>query len=83
MISTFGAHAWAVPAEQFAEAWNGAGSLDEAGHPIRRVAGGPTPRWALMARAAELRQQGFSLRVHTLGAATSGAVIATFPAAQS
>ena len=57
----------AVPAEQFAEAWNGTGSLDEAGRAIRGVAGGPAPRWALMARAAEMSKRGIAMRLHEVG----------------
>ena len=73
MNPTFGVHTWAVPAEQFVEAWNDAGSLDEAVTAIRRVAGGPTPRWALMARAMELRREGYTLRVHIPGKVKIGA----------
>ena len=72
MNPTFSVHAWAVPALQFVEAWNSAGSLDEAVSAIREVAGGPTPRWAVMARAVELRKEGFSLRVHIPGTVKIG-----------
>ena len=68
MNPTFCDHAWAVPAKQFVEVWNCADSLDEAVTTIRGVAGGPTPRRALMARAAELRKLVYTLRMHTLSA---------------
>ena len=67
MIPSFGAHARAVPTELFAEAWNGPVSLDEAARAIRGVARGPTPRWAPMARAAELRKRGIAMRRHEVG----------------
>jgi len=73
MNQSFSARTWAVPAEQFVAAWNGSGSLDQAVLAIRAVAGGPTPRWALMARAAELRREGFTLRVYTVGTVKIGA----------
>jgi hypothetical protein len=76
MNPTFSVHTWAVPAEQFVEAWNGAGSLDEAVTAIRGMAGGPTPRWALMARAGELRREGLTLRSHTPGTVKTGAGVA-------
>ena len=54
--------AWQVPTDQFAAAWNGAGTLDEAAARLRELANGNVPRWALMARAMELRQEGVELK---------------------
>lgn len=53
---------WQVPQEQFAAAWNAAVTLDDAAAAIRTLAGGPAPRWALMARAAELRKVGVVMK---------------------
>lgn len=57
-----GDRAWQIPPEQFAAAWNAAGSLDEAVEALRRAAGGHLPRWAAMARAGQLRQAGVELK---------------------
>jgi hypothetical protein len=50
------------PREKFAETWNAARSLDEASARIRELVNGPAPRWALMARASELRGEGIALK---------------------
>jgi hypothetical protein len=57
-----GDRAWQVPQDQFVSAWNGARSLDEAAARIRELARGNVPRWAVMARAMELRRDGVDLK---------------------
>jgi hypothetical protein len=54
--------AWQVPQEQFVTAWNGAKSLDEAATRVKELAGGNVPRWAVMARAMELRKEGVEMK---------------------
>jgi hypothetical protein len=56
-----GDRAWQVPQDQFIAAWNGAASLDEA-VASKELAHGNVPRWAVMARAMELRRDGFELK---------------------
>ena len=51
-----------VPQEQFVAAWNGSDTLDEAATKVRELAGGSVPRWAVMARAAELRKAGIQMK---------------------
>jgi len=57
-----GNRAWQVPDDQFAAAWNAAGSLAEVVEAVKALAGGPVPRWAVMARAAALRKEGVVLK---------------------
>jgi hypothetical protein len=57
-----GDRAWQVPQDQFVSAWNGARSLDEAAARVRELARGNVPRWAVMARAMELRRDGVDLK---------------------
>jgi len=57
-----GERVWTVPVEQFVAAWNAASTLDEAARAIREKADGPTPRWAVVARAGVLRKDGVSLK---------------------
>jgi hypothetical protein len=57
-----GERVWQVPRDQFVAAWNGSGSLDEAAAKVKALAGGPAPRWAVMARAASLRKEGVELK---------------------
>lgn len=54
--------AWQVPQEQFVAAWNGAKSLDEAATRVKELAQGNVPRWAVMARAMELRKDGIEMK---------------------
>lgn len=55
--------AWQIPEEQFVEAWNAAGSIEDAAERVRELAGGKNvPRWAVMVRAAALRKGGVSLK---------------------
>lgn len=54
--------AWQVPKDQFVAAWNQANSLDEAAVRLKEIANGNVPRWSLMARAMELRQEGMELK---------------------
>jgi hypothetical protein len=49
----------------FAAAWNGAGSLNEAVEQVRALVG-PAPRWAVMARASAMRRRGDDLTHHEL-----------------
>ncbi len=65
MTPTIGDCVWDVPQDQFVAAWNAAATLDEAAASIRVLAGGPVPRWAAMARAAALRQEGIPLQLLT------------------
>lgn len=51
-----------VPQERFVEAWNAGGSIDEVVARVKELAGGPVPRWAVMARATALRKQGVGLK---------------------
>jgi hypothetical protein len=60
---------WLVPHDQFVAAWNGSESLDEAAAKVKALAGGPTPRWAVMARAAAMRKEGVTLRPLSLATA--------------
>ena len=69
MSKTIGQLVWEVSKEKFAEVWNAAASLDEAAARIRELVNGPAPRWALMARAAELRQLGLTLKSHRVPSA--------------
>lgn len=65
--------AWQVPQEQFVAAWNGAGSLDEAATRVKELARGNVPRWAVMARAMELRKDGVEMKpLARLGDAVRG-----------
>jgi hypothetical protein len=57
-----GDRVWQVPQEQFVAAWNQAGSLDEAAARVKELAQGNVPRWAVMARAMELRKDGIELK---------------------
>ena len=57
-----GDRAWQVPQEQFVAAWNGARSLDEAAARVKELARGNVPRWAVMARAMELRKDGIEMK---------------------
>ena len=63
---------WQVARDQFLAAWSGSESLDEAAAKVRALAGGPAPRWAVMARAVSLRNDGVELK--PLSAATARAV---------
>ncbi|AMV24020.1 hypothetical protein VT84_06465 [Gemmata sp. SH-PL17] len=51
-----------VPREEFIALWNAAGSLDEVAAQILARVGPRVPRWVVMARAAELRRDGATLR---------------------
>jgi hypothetical protein len=62
MNTTIGDRVWEVPREQFVAAWNAAATLDEAAVAILALAGGPAPRWAVMARASDLRKEGVPLK---------------------
>ena len=57
-----GDRVWQVSREDFARAWNGAATLDEAAARVRELAGGPAPRWAVLARAGQLRGEGVAMR---------------------
>ena len=62
-----GDRVWQVPRDQFVAAWNAAGSLSEAVERVRELARGAVPRWAVMARAAALRKDGFELKTLPAG----------------
>jgi hypothetical protein len=62
MLATVGERIWNVPTGEFVAAWNAAASLDEVAAAMRTMAGGATPRWAVMARAAALRRDGQCLK---------------------
>ena len=51
-----------LPAEQFVAVWNGSASLDEATARVKAEVGTPCPRWAVLARAVALREQGMELK---------------------
>jgi hypothetical protein len=54
----------AVPTDEFVTIWNAAWSLDDVVAGVQdRV--GPVPRWAVLARAAALRQEGAELKRFT------------------
>ena len=53
-----GDRVWQVPRDQFVAAWNGSDTLDEAAAKVRTLAGGPVPRWAVMARAGRCGRMG-------------------------
>lgn len=57
-----GERAWQVPQEQFITAWNRAKSLDEVVARVKELTRGGVPRWAVMARAMELRKDGVQLK---------------------
>ena len=65
-----GDRAWQVPAADFAAAWNAARSLTEAAEAVKRLAGGQVPRWAVMARAGQLRKDGLGMKDLRPGADT-------------
>jgi hypothetical protein len=51
--------AWQVPEEQYVEAWNASGTIEEAAERVKALAGGKSvPRWAVLARAAAPRKAG-------------------------
>jgi hypothetical protein len=54
--------AWQVPQDQFVAAWNSARSLDEAAVQVKELAKGNAPRWAVLARAMELRKDGIEMK---------------------
>ena len=51
-----------VPREVFVDIWSAAESLDEVVDKVVELAGGPVPRWAVMARVIALRQAGVEMR---------------------
>jgi hypothetical protein len=57
-----GRRVWQVPQDEFVAAWNGSDALDEAAVKVRELASGVVPRWAVMARAAELRKAGIQMK---------------------
>jgi hypothetical protein len=65
--ATVGDRVWDIPQDQFVAAWNGAATLDEAAGAVRALAGGPIPRWAVMARAGALRKDGVELKPLSAG----------------
>jgi hypothetical protein len=57
-----GDRVWQLPQEAFVSAWNGARTLDEAAARIKELVKGNAPRWAVLARALELRKDGAELK---------------------
>ena len=57
-----GDRVWQVPQAAFVAAWEAAATLAEVTERIRELAGGMVPRWAVMARAAEIRKAGVELK---------------------
>ena len=60
-----GDRAWQVPLGAFVEAWNSAASLAEVVERVKTLAGGQVPKWAVMARAVEVRKSGVELKAFT------------------
>ena len=54
-----------LPDDQFTDIWDTSASLDEAVDRVRAVVGLPCSRWAVRARAAQLRRAGVPLRPTT------------------
>ena len=60
-----GDRVWQLPRERFIAVWNAAETPAEAAEKVKRaVGGGAAPRWAVMARAGALREEGVQLREH-------------------
>ena len=57
-----GDRVWQVSREDFARAWNAAATLDDAAERVMALAGGPAPRWAVMVRAGQLRDEGVPMK---------------------
>ena len=57
-----GDRVWQVPQAEFVAAWSAAATLADVTTTVRELAGGMVPRWAVMARAAELRKAGVELK---------------------
>jgi hypothetical protein len=53
---------WQLPKEQFIAIWNASGTLTEAAERVKQAVGGIAPRWALLARAGQLRHEGVELK---------------------
>ena len=51
-----------LTAEEFAGLWNRAGTLEEVVAQVRERVGLPSPRWAVLARAAAVRRGGIELK---------------------
>ena len=57
-----GDRVWQVSREDFARAWNASATLGDAADRVRAMAGGPAPRWAVMVRAGQLRDEGLAMK---------------------
>ena len=57
-----GDRVWQVSREDFARAWNAAETLGDAAERVWAMTGGPAPRWAVMARAGQLRDEGVAMK---------------------
>ena len=51
-----------LPADRFASLWNMSRTLEEAVEKVKAEVGTPCPRWAVLARAVSLREQGRDLK---------------------
>ena len=56
-----------LPADVFADVWNGSGSLDEAAARVKEMVSGRAPRWAVLARATAMRKAGADLKRFPIG----------------
>ena len=56
-----------LPADVFADVWNGSESLDEAAARVKDLVTGRAPRWAVLARATALRKAGADLKRFPIG----------------
>ena len=56
-----GDRVWQVPREDFARAWNESQTLGDAAERVKALAGGAAPRWAVLARAGQLRGEGVAM----------------------
>jgi hypothetical protein len=54
---------WQLPRDQFVAIWNAADSLTQAAERVKAAVGGPAPRWAVLARAGQLRTEGVELKL--------------------
>ena len=53
---------WKIPEEQFASLWNTENTLNEVAESVKRAVEGPAPRWAVMARAGQMRNAGVAMK---------------------
>jgi len=61
-VHQMGDKVWQLPKEQFIAIWNASETLTEAAKRIKQTVSGPAPRWAVIARAGQLRHEGIELK---------------------